>query len=254
MSAGIELELDPTALDEPSAERAATESMPADAPSVVTSPFGSPVVPPPLPSKAADPELLDGFSLHGFDMPAERDAQPDAHVAAEGLESTTFEPPTEHIATTDELDDSLDSGVPSFAAPSTNVASLAGLQGSGGMDHLDDAAPAAVELDEFAPLDLDDNSTLPPQGDPLAGDRAPDALVAMGASVPDAVAPVSSTGIAKFRKSTGGATRSSFEESTAPGALSPPNGSPCGGRVESSLRSSGANSSSSMAAGAASSM
>ena len=178
-SSGIELEMDPTVLDAPSAERAATESMPADAPSVVTSPFGSPVVPPPLPSKAADPELLDGFSLHGFDMPAERDAQPGAHVAAEGLESTTFEPPTEQIATTDELDDSLDSGVPSFAAPSTNVESLAGLQGSGGMDHLDDAAPAAVELDEFAPLDLDDNSTLPPQGDPLAGDRAPDAFVAL---------------------------------------------------------------------------
>ena len=133
-------------------------------------------VPPPLPTKAAETDLLDGFSMNGFDAKPDHDAQPYAHVAAEGLESASFEPPTEDIPTTGELDDSLDSGVPSFLAPSTKVRALDGLQGSGGVDHLDGAlaADGAAE-EEFAPLKLDDEITLPPQGDPLRYDMLPDA-------------------------------------------------------------------------------
>ena len=147
-----------------------------DASNAVTAPFGVPVVPPPLPSQGTDTDLLDAFSLHGFDSTPEHDAHPFEHVAAEGFESASFEPPLEHIPITDELDDSLDSGVPSFSAPSANVEALDGLQGSGGMDHPYAARPAAGEPEEFASLDLDDESTLPPQGDPLAPDLPPAAL------------------------------------------------------------------------------
>ena len=162
------------AIDSESPEGVATAL--TDASNAVTAPFGVPVVPPPLPSQGADTELLDGFSLHGFDSTPEHHAHPYEHVAAEGLESASFEPPLEHIPTTDELDDSLDSGVPSFSAPSANVEALDGLQGSGGMDHPYGARPATSDPEEFAPLDFDDESTLPPQGDPLAHDLLPAAL------------------------------------------------------------------------------
>ncbi|CAN5895555.1 hypothetical protein BH11GEM1_BH11GEM1_21120 [soil metagenome] len=177
LDASQDLEIDTASLDESFAQHPAPQVTADDASIAVTSPFGMPAVPPPLPAKAAETDLLDGFSLHGFDSTPDHDAQPVTHVAAEGLESASFEPPQEHIPTTDELDDSLDSGVPSFAAPSTNVEALDGLQGSGGMDHLGEAHSAAADMEEFAPLELDDETTLPPQGDPLAYDLLPDASV-----------------------------------------------------------------------------
>ena len=188
MASDIEIHMDTAALDSLPSGRTAPDVNRVDASNAVTAPFGSPVVPPPLPSNAATTELLDGFSLHGFDAPAEADAQPHTHVAAEGLESTTFEPPQEHIPTTDELDDSLDSGVPSFSAPSTNVESLAGLQGSGGMDHHSGAEVEPGEAEKYAPLEFDDGSTLPPQGDPLAYELSPAAGTTAGALVNDAPA------------------------------------------------------------------
>ncbi|MBC7674115.1 MAG: tetratricopeptide repeat protein, partial [Polaromonas sp.] len=56
-----------------------------DESNAVTAPFGVPVVPPPLPSQGTDTDLLDGFSLQGFDSTPELDAHPFEHVAAEGL-------------------------------------------------------------------------------------------------------------------------------------------------------------------------
>ena len=167
------IEIDTASLDESFAQAPAPHVTADDASLAVTSPYGVPVVPPPLPTRAAETDLLDGFSLHGFDSTRDDDAQPVTHVAAEGLESASFEPPQEHIPTTDELDDSLDSGVPSFAAPSTNVEALDGLQGSGGMDHVAEAHSAVAGMEEFAPLELDDETTRPPQGDPLAYELVP---------------------------------------------------------------------------------
>jgi hypothetical protein len=122
--------------------------------------------PPPLPST----ELIEGFSLHGFDAAPERDTEVvAAHSPAEGLESTSFEPPEEKIAGVDDLDDSLDSGVPSFQAPTQVIQALDGLQGSGGI-----AQPPRfedVDTEEFAAAErpvLDDGLVLPPQGDPIA--------------------------------------------------------------------------------------
>jgi tetratricopeptide (TPR) repeat protein len=138
-----------------------------------THPLGVPVIPPaptPPPPPLPTTELIDGFSLHGFEASPERDTEVvSAHAPAEGLESTSFTPPEERIAGVDDLDDSLDSGVPSFEAPTQVIAAIDGLQASGGMTQppvYDDA-----DTEEFAAAErpiLDDGSVLPPQGDPIA--------------------------------------------------------------------------------------
>ena len=140
---------------------------------VDTHPLGIPVIPsaatltpPPLPAT----ELIEGFSLHGFEASEESDSDVvAAHAPAEGLESTSFTPPEEQIAGVDDLDDSLDSGVPSFEAPTQVIAAIDGWQGSAADAHpprYDD-----VDTEEFAAAErpvLDEGDVLPPQGDPLA--------------------------------------------------------------------------------------
>jgi hypothetical protein len=144
-----------------------------------TQPLGMPSVPAPAQPApapvAADTDLLDGFSLHGFDSGAPADEATSGHIAAEGLESTSFTPPDELIPEFHDLDASLESGVPSFAAPEAPVTALAGLQGSGGMDIVEsDAVPQQLLDEQFTPgfpaMELDDELVLPPQGDPLAED------------------------------------------------------------------------------------
>ena len=109
------------------------------------------VVPPPLPmsspvSTEASNELLDGFSLEGLESHHDTSAAESKPTSAraEGLEPTEFAPPEEAIAEADDLDDSLESGVPSFNAPSQPIASLAGLEGSGA---------SAADLDEVGAND-----------------------------------------------------------------------------------------------------
>ena len=137
-----------------------------------TSPLGVPVIPPPLPSspRPADPaeahDLLDGFSLEGLESHHDASGSETKHAAgrAEGLEPTEFMPPEDAVAEADDLDDTLESGVPSFSVPSLPVPSLEGLEGSGASAHgMDDDA----ERSSFPPLDVDDGLVLPPQGDPL---------------------------------------------------------------------------------------
>jgi tetratricopeptide (TPR) repeat protein len=133
-----------------------------------THPFDIPVIPaqtpPPLPSS----ELIDGFSLHGFDSPQESAAEAPS-APAEGLESTSFEPPAEQIAAVPDLDDSLDSGVPSFEAPKQSIAAIDGLQGSGGDTHAPDVDDEIThEFPAAERLVVDDGLVLPPQGDPVA--------------------------------------------------------------------------------------
>ena len=141
-----------------------------------TSPLGVPVIPPPLPSpRHADPadahDLLDGFSLAGLESHHDASGSETEHASgrAEGLEPTEFMPPEEAVAEADDLDDTLESGVPSFSVPSLPVPSLAGLEGSGASAHaLDDDALEDAEPSSFPQLDVDDGFVLPPQGDPLA--------------------------------------------------------------------------------------
>ena len=149
----------------------------------VTHPFGVRAVhaaptptPPPLPSSA----LIDGFSLHGLETPEQRSEGDTSRAPAEGLELTSFEPPEETIASAPDLDDSLDSGVPSFEAPTRVIAAMDGLQGSGGDTHAVAAEDEiTLEFPATEPLDIDDGLVLPPQGDPLAASvdhgSAPDA-------------------------------------------------------------------------------
>jgi tetratricopeptide (TPR) repeat protein len=135
-----------------------------------THPLGIPVIPaaptpPPLPTT----ELIEGFSLHGFETAPERTEIVEAHAPAEGLESTSFTPPEEIIPGADDLDESLDSGVPSFQAPTQVIAAIDGLQDSGGGVRPQYGEDADTE--EFAAAErpvLDDGLVLPPQGDPLA--------------------------------------------------------------------------------------
>ncbi|MDB4913090.1 MAG: hypothetical protein JWM95_734 [Gemmatimonadetes bacterium] len=133
---------------------------------VDTQPLGMPSVPPPL-SEPATHDLLDGFSTSGFDA-APDDAQ--THAPTEGLESTSFVPPAEPIPEFEDLDASLDSGVPSFSAPETPVQALSGLQGSGGMDVVE-PLPQHILDASFTPgfpaVELDDAMVLPPHGDPV---------------------------------------------------------------------------------------
>lgn len=134
-----------------------------------THPLGVPVIPSaPTPPPLPNTELIEGFSLHGFESSAERTHGVDAHVQAEGLESTSFTAPDEQIAGVDDRDDSLDSGVPSFEAPTQVIAAVDGLQGSAGYVHPE---YEDVDTEQFATYDrpvLDDGLVLPPQGDPIA--------------------------------------------------------------------------------------
>ena len=150
------------------------EVAPVDPAFADTAPLGVLVIPPPFhtPPPAARDDLVDGFSPDGFDTRPDSGMEAHGHSApAEGLESTAFMPPEEHIPETADIDASLDSGVPSFSAPAEPVESLAGLQGSGGIPHaeLDDSEHRS-EQHGFTPLDLDDGLVLPPQGDPLAAE------------------------------------------------------------------------------------
>ena len=220
------IEIDTASLDESLAHQPPPIVAQHDGSIAVTPSPEMTAVPPPLPTKAAETDLLDGFSLHGLDAKPDHDPPPYAHVAAEGLESASFEPPTEHIPTTGELDDSLDSGVPSFVAPSTSVQALDGLQGSGGLDHSDGAHAADVDMAEFAPLELDDETTLPPQGDPLRYDLLPDA------SVPSREAPVvADAELMEFETPTPKWGAMAGDESAAVGAL-PDSGPPTAGSHE----------------------
>ncbi len=138
-----------------------------------TSPVGMPVIPafpPPIPPS---PDLLDGFTLHGFDT-APATAEAASHAPAEGLESTTFEPPAERVPQVLDLDDSLDSGVPSFAAPVDRVETLAGLHGSGDGLHAPESVSAHESVEALEPLDVDAGMVLPPHGD--LRDEVPEAL------------------------------------------------------------------------------
>ncbi|MEO8620676.1 MAG: tetratricopeptide repeat protein, partial [bacterium] len=139
-----------------------------------TAPAGVPVIPrsfqPPAPPPSG--AFIEDFSLLGFaDQPYSAPAEDEHPALTEGLESTEFTPPDEYIQETSELDDSLESGVPSFAAPAGRIESLAGLQGSGGITHDElHRASTQPEADEMATVDIDDGLVLPPQGDPLAED------------------------------------------------------------------------------------
>ena len=141
--------------------------VPVDPSLADTSPIGMPVIPSSLhaASPPAGADLLDGFSTHGFDTPADS-ASRGYSTPAEGLESTAFVPPEEHIPETAELDESLESGVPSFLAPAELIESLPGLQASGGIPgaELDDSDQRS-EQHGFASVSLDEGLMLPPQGD-----------------------------------------------------------------------------------------
>ena len=96
-----------------------------------TEPLGILVVPtPPAPHAAqSSTELIDGFSLDGLETtPDTTSLMPAVSPRAEGFEPSEFAPPTEPLDASPDLDSTLESGVPSFSAPSEPVASLAGLQ------------------------------------------------------------------------------------------------------------------------------
>ena len=119
-----------------------------------TAPAGVPIIPA-SPIVAAFPagQVLDGFSLHEFDAAADREAEPPPAATAEGFEPTEFAPPTEPVPL-EELDASLDSGVPSFASPEHQIEPLDGLEGSGGQPHAREAS-RADHLSDLEPLDLE---------------------------------------------------------------------------------------------------
>ena len=172
----VEKEIAPFEAPIPTAEHALEA---VDLPNADTAPFGMPAIPPipRAPNPMGGQTLLAGFSLHGFDTPSAPAAAIHGDSApAMGLESTAFIPPEEPIPETGDLDESLDSGVPSFSAPAERIESLAGLEGSGGSAHADsERSDHRAERAEFAPLDLDDGLVLPPHGDPLD----PDAIEAV---------------------------------------------------------------------------
>ncbi len=178
--APFEEEILSAAEDAPAAEEApAAEDAPVDPSLLDTAPLGVPVIPPRLysPPPLVRGGLVDGFSPHGFATQPESGAEAHDHsTPAEGLESTAFSPPDEHIPESGDLDASLESGVPSFSAPVEPIESIAGLQGSGGSTHaeLDDSEDRS-EQRAFVPMVLDDGLVLPPQGDPLAAELLPPA-------------------------------------------------------------------------------
>ncbi len=140
--------------------------IPADLSLGDTQPAGVPVIPTGSHYTPESPAttIVEGFSAHSFEQePETASLISGAAPRADGLESTAFMAPDEPVATANDLDSSLESGVPSFSAPEVPVETLAGLQGSDGDAYQE---PAADE--SLPPLDLDDGLVLPPQGDPVA--------------------------------------------------------------------------------------
>jgi tetratricopeptide (TPR) repeat protein len=133
-----------------------------------TSPFGVPLVavahtPPPLPIT----EPIDVFRMPGLQSTSEKEPAEAEAAPAPGFESTSFAPPSEEIPVIAGLDDSLDSGVPSFEAPTQVIAAVDGLQVSA----VSTSSEENVVTDEYPlseALDVDDGKVLPPQGDPIA--------------------------------------------------------------------------------------
>ncbi|MDQ2667689.1 MAG: tetratricopeptide repeat protein [Gemmatimonadota bacterium] len=162
-----------------------------------TAPAGVPLIPAAsLPASA----LLDGFSMHGFDDTADQAGGAHQAPPAEGLESTEFAPPDEHVPAA-ELDATLESGVPSFASPTHRIESLDGLQGSGDDPHASRVGgePTSAGHD-FTPLDIDGGLIMASSGDPsshtpvespssLSRDESADALMNTEPSVDSPPAP-----------------------------------------------------------------
>jgi tetratricopeptide (TPR) repeat protein len=137
----------------------------APAAPTVASPVASPVAPPaaaPPPPPAASLGLDIEKSL-SVEMPsATADAGASGIRRAEGLESSEFVPPPPAAAGGPPVLDNFEAG--EFTAPTGAIAPLPGLEETsvGGAE-----ARRAAET-SLPPLDLDDGSTLAPQGDPIA--------------------------------------------------------------------------------------
>jgi hypothetical protein len=125
-----------------------------------TAPSGVPVIrAAPVAPAAVAPELLDGFSLHGFEDATDHDGGVQHATRAEGFESAEFAPPAEHVPLAD-LDATLDNGVPSFSSPEHPIQALDGLEGSGGQAHTHED-PWSDARTELEPLDLEGGLILP---------------------------------------------------------------------------------------------
>ena len=124
-----------------------------------TAPAGVPIIPAATVAPAAEAELLDGLSLHGFGAATVRDVAEQHAEKAEGFESAEFAPPTDHVPLA-ELDASVESGVPSFSSPEHPIQMLDGLEGSGGQSHVSDAVPRGT-LEDLEPLDLEGGLIIP---------------------------------------------------------------------------------------------
>ena len=137
-----------------------------------TAPAGVPVIVPATPDVSPPAhEVLDGFSLHGFDDAVDRETKAPHAAKAEGFESTEFAPPTEPVPL-EELDATLDSGIPSFSSPEHRIEPLDGLEGSGGLAHARDESDSVRGAD-LEPLDLDGGLILPAVAEAPAGLRPP---------------------------------------------------------------------------------
>ena len=144
--------------------------------------FEAPVVPPPIPFLVPDTtptvampavrpaaEISAGFAMHGIEpAPDTSSLMPDPSTRAEGLEPAEFTAPGESIATSSDLDATHDSGVPSFEPPAEQVATLSGLQGSGGIGHEEiNAAHAETAIvSAFPPLDIEGGLLVPSHSSP----------------------------------------------------------------------------------------
>ncbi len=165
---GIEIEQ-----EIPPLERATTRELPAqtmiDLSLADTAPTGVPIIPSvPFAAAPRAPELLDGFSMLGLEDAPDA-ARSDRHATpAEGLESSEFAPPSEHVPAA-ELDASLESGVPSFSSPGHRIESLEGLQGSGADSHAPyHEGDQGSDAHDLAPMDIEGGLILPPASDAAA--------------------------------------------------------------------------------------
>ncbi len=129
-----------------------------------TAPVGVPIIPAaPVSPPSPTPGLIDGFALHGFDDASHSAANDHSSAPAEGLEYMEFEPPAEQPAAA-ELDASLDSGVPAFAAPDHHIEALEGLEGSGGHSQDGGEARGGTAAVDLEPLDLEGGLIFPSAG------------------------------------------------------------------------------------------
>ena len=120
-----------------------------------TAPVGVPIIrAAPDATRAQESSPVSGFGLHGFDEAPQPAHGDHASAPTEGLEYAEFEPPTEQPAAA-ELDASLDSGVPSFAAPEHHIDALEGLEGSGGHPHDSHETHSRGADVDLEPLDLE---------------------------------------------------------------------------------------------------